>query len=269
MSLNLWTNTYQSDEDASLKAQGSSLNFGLNSKVVLTKFAYAKDLGFNKNQEGIDIEYDVAGSPVKYTTIINPDFTEKVYHMGKEVLDKSSDAYKAGLDNIVKSTKAVMTHYLKATGKTDADLGGLFASSNSWSDFMQKAATFVEANLVTTKKPLDLFLQYQSNLGNKDKTFLEVPSNLLYGSFITAHMPPVGEWKEERAWTETAEGGETISKTGLRYVDDAGNVHRFHRDDNFMKGKNASQQVKAGTVAGNPMPTTPQTSNPQQTTWES
>lgn len=257
--LNLWVNSYQSDEDSSLKGQFTSINFGLNSKVLLTKFAFAKDLGYNKNQEGIDIEFNVNGTTVKYISILNPEQDEKSYFKGVEVLDRNSEDFKNGLMEAAKTRRGVITHYLKAAGKTDADLQVLYSGILGWTDFLQKASDIVTASAVATKKPLDLFMQYQRSIkGTADKTYLEVPSSLVYGPFVTAHIPAVGgEWKAEHSWTEVEPSGETVAKTGLRYVDGVGNVHRFDRDENFMKSKAAFQQTKEGSVSGLPLAQAP------------
>ena len=70
-------------------------------------------------------------------------------------------------------------------------------------------------------------------------------------------MPAVGTWKEQRNWEEKDEAGNMIQKTGIRYVDDAGNVHRFQRDETFLKAKVANQQnSNQNAMGGAPTPQT-------------
>ena len=84
--LNLWVNTYQSDEDSSLKGQFTSINFGLNSKVLLTKFAFAKDLA--KARDNITIvsfdNFKDLDQAYKLVKANDPDKWNKFF--GKEVV---------------------------------------------------------------------------------------------------------------------------------------------------------------------------------------
>lgn len=244
---NLW-GVYQSDEDTSLQATASNMKFGLNQNVLLTRFEYTNLTGAG-NTEGnpaIIVEFNINGT-VKNTRIYDPTVEGgKVYYRGKQVLDANSPDYQAGKIEAIKQAKALVTHYVKASGKTEEQVKAAFSTGiTSFAGLAQVASSLLQ-DVIVSKKPLDLFLQYQNKIqGNATQTFLDIPGNLAYGSFVTPHMPAVGEWKEENSWVEKDESGNDIAKSGIRYVDEAGNVHRFHRDETFTKAKVASQQTKA------------------------
>lgn len=267
---NLWGG-YVSDTDPSLQYQSSNLKFGLNSKVVLTAFEYstATGQGGTEGNPALIIKIDVNGTERnvrKYDPTVPGG---KVYYRGKEVLDKNSPDYTAGLQEAVKATKAYITHFLKATGKTEEQIQAIYATATNFQSLVTAAQAAILPS-ITGRQPLDLFLQYQGKIKDGKQTYLEIPETLLYGGFITAHMAPQGgEWTEERNWVEKQADGSEVAKTGIRYVDGAGNVHRFDRDENFIKSKNATLQTAVGgpSIPGNPTPVTPTTSNPAQQAW--
>lgn len=267
---NLWGG-YVSDTDPSLQYSTSNLKFGLNTKVFLTTFEYstATGTGGTEGNPALIIKINVNGTERnvrKYDPTVPGG---KVYYRGKEVLDKNSADYQAGLQEAVKSTKAYITHFLKAAGKTEEQIQAIYATATNFQTLVSAAQNAILSS-ITGKQPFDLFLQYQGKVKDGKQTYLEIPETLLYGGFITAHVPAQGgEWTEERSWTETDEAGNQIVKSGIRYVDGQGNKHRFERDENFIKSKNASLQTAVGgpNVSGNPTPVTPSTSNPSQQAW--
>lgn len=266
---NLWGG-FQSDEDKSLQITPSNLEFGLNQRVLLTKFEYstATGQGGSEGNPALIIELSVNGT-ARNTRIYDPTVPGgKVFYRGKEVLDRNSPDFEAGLKDAVKTAKSLITHYVKASGKTEEQIQAAYAAGvNSFADLVRISSGLL-AETIATKKPLDLFLQYQPKItGSAEMTYLDIPSNLAYGSFITPHTPPVGEWVAENKWVEKDENQNDVVKTGLRYVDGAGNIHRFHRDENFMKSKVATQQLKSAMNASNPIPTAQGAGNPQQSTW--
>ena len=262
---NLWGG-FQSDEDESLKVKAyDGVVFGLNQKAVITKFEYSTltGSGGTEGNPAIIIELKVSGSDVN-TRIYEPG-GNKVYYKGKEVTDKNSDDYKLGLQQAVKNAKGLITHYLKAVGRTENEITTAFSNGiTSFAD-LAKVATSMMADAITQKKPVDVFMHYQANIrGAAEKTYLELPGDLSFGSFITAHQAPVGEWKEVREWEDKTEDGLVIKK-GLKYVDNTGTYHRFDRDEAYMKGKRASQQ----TLAGMANPSSPSgTASAAQAEWD-
>lgn len=268
---NLWGG-YQSDEDKSLKVTASNLAFGLNQNVVLKKFEYSTltGSGGSEGNPAIIVEFSINGTD-KNTRIYDPTVPGgKVFYRGKQVMDTNSPDYAAGLGDAVKLAKALITHYIKASGKSEEQIQVAFSAGvTSFADLARIASTIL-ADVIVTKKPLDLMLQYQSKIsGSADQTYLDIPGNLAYGSFVTPHETPSDEWREENKWIEKDEAGNDISKSGLRYVDGSGKVHRFERDETFMKSKVATIQHKGNAMAsGSPVPSTAGTANPQKATWD-
>ena len=271
---NLWGG-YVSDTDPSLGVQSSNLKFGLNTRVLLTGFEYSTATGKagSEGNPALVIKIDVNGTERnirKYDPTIPGG---KVYHRGVEVIGSNSPDYAAGLQEAVKQVKAFVTHFLKATGKTEEQIQAIYATATNFQSLITAAQTAIQPS-IAGKVPMDLFLQYQSKItSGQDRSYLEIPTSLLYGAFITAHIPPVGEWKEETSWSEKQADGSELMKNGIRYVDNSGNVHRFDRDETFMKSKNATMQTTTANttgIAGNPQPVQPVAQgagNPQQQAW--
>lgn len=222
---------FQSDEDESLKAKDFT-TFGLNTGK-LTKFEYApasKDDSGKEFLENISIEIDVNGSTLKqWWYPVNKVFGKD----GGEIEDTTSPEYIKGFNEQMKHFKSVMTHYLKIK-YNEAELAAAFSTPiNSFKDFGEKLTTLMKPVLGTT---IDVFLQYQWNIKTgATRTFLELPKNLKDGSFLTAHITPVGSWKEVR------------NEEGLSYVDDANNVHRFKRSKSYLETPKAVQQIEGET----------------------
>ena len=219
---------FQSDEDASLKAKSGFGLFGLNTGVI-QKFEYTpaiKDETGKELSEQIAIEIKSGESIYKQWWMpVNKVFGKD----GGEINEGHSD-YTKNYNEQMKHFKSVMTHYLKIFISEDNLKAAFAAPLNSFGDFAKLVCTLM-APAVAGAKPVDVFLQYQWKIkeGNT-MTFLELPKNLKDGSFITAHMAPVGAWKEVR------------NAEGLSYVDDAGNVHRFKRSKSYLDSPKAVQQ---------------------------
>lgn len=231
---------YQDDQDKSLKAKDSSFgSLGLNEKVLLTKFEYNPNGGAG-NTAGDCLDIEIAGIRQRWFPIT------KVFGKGDagELTDTESPEYIAAYNETMKHFKAVMTHYLKAFN-TEETLKAAFATPpTSWVDYVKLVSSLMQQGIIN-KTPLDVFLQYQWVIGsNANQTYLELPKNLKDGSFITPHITPVGEWKEENEWVEKDENGIEVKREGLRYVDGAGNVHRFKRGKNFMDSPKANKQTR-------------------------
>lgn len=222
---------FQSDEDESLKAKDFS-TFGLNSGKI-TKFEYSPattDETGKEFSENIAIEIDINGSVLKqWWYPVNKVFSKD----GVEIEDTKSPEYIKGFNEQMKHFKSVMTHYLKIK-YSEEELAAAFSTPlNSYKDFGEKVTTLMKPVLDT---PIDIFLQYQWAIKTgSTRTFLELPKNLKDGSFVTAHMEPVGSWKEVR------------DADGLHYVDDANNIHRFKRSKSYLESAKAVQQKEGET----------------------
>ena len=219
---------FQSDEDASLKAKSGFGLFGLNTGVI-QKFEYTpaiKDETGKELSEQIAIEIKSGESIYKQWWMP----VNKVFGKDGGEINEGHPDYTKNYNEQMKHFKAVMTHYLKVFISEDNLKTAFTAPLNSFGDFAKLVCTLMSP-AVAGAKPVDVFLQYQWKIkeGNT-MTFLELPKNLKDGSFITAHMTPVGAWKEVR------------NAEGLSYVDDAGNVHRFKRSKSYLDSPKAVQQ---------------------------
>lgn len=219
---------FQSDEDESLKSKSGFSLFGLNTGVI-QKFEYEParvDETGKQLSEQIAIEIKTGESVLKqwWTPI------DKVFGKNGEELDTTHPDYTKNYNEQMKHFKSVMTHYLKIFLTEDALKAAFTAPLNSFADFAKLVCNLM-APTVAGAKPVDVFLQYQWKIktGNT-MTFLELPKNLKDGAFITAHMEPVGSWKEVR------------NAEGLSYVDDQNNVHRFKRGKSYLESPKAIQQ---------------------------
>lgn len=239
---------FQDDKDESLKSKGTGFGiFGLNSRVKIEKFEYTPNGGAG-GAEGDALDITVNGISQRWFPI-----TRVFSKDGGEITDTTSPEFIAGFNEQMKHFKAVMTHYLKVYN-TEETLKAAFATPpTTWVDYVKRVSTLM-AQGISNGLMLDVFLQYQWNIGaNANQTYLELPKNLKDGSFITPHIAPVGEWKEEKSWIEKDATGNEIPVKGLRYVDGAGNVHRFHRNTNFMESNKAIKQTKSASAAGSAM----------------
>ena len=237
---------YQDDQDKSLQTKDVSFgDFGLNSGVTLTKFAYNPNGGAgNSPGDALDISFKVKASEVNQRWFP----ISKVFGKDGEISDTSSQEYIAGYNEQMKHFKAVMTHYLKAFNTEETIKAAFAVPPTSWVEYVQRVASLMQQG-IANKLSLDIFLQYQWNIGaNANQTYLELPKNLKDGSFVTPHIAPKGKWNVENAWVETQEGVH-IKREGLRYVDDEGNPHRFKRGTNFMESNKANKQTKESQAA--------------------
>lgn len=235
---------YQSDEDKSLQAtDGGALKFGLNPNCTIEVFEYSTKTGQN-NTEGnpaICITIDINGRKTN-TRIYAPG--NKVYWRGKEVKDQNSEDYINGLKQQIATTKGLVTHYLKGLGITEAVIQQNLGAVNSFEQLANLACSAAQQFMKTAK--VDVFCHYQATVRDgSDKTFLEIPTDLTYGSFITPSTPGA-EWSQTDTFTATDEEGNVITKSGLAWKNQQGVQHRFVRDDFFLKSKRASEQTKSG-----------------------
>lgn len=245
MSENIW-GAYQDDQDQSLKIKAyDGFVFGLNQKVLLTRveFSTLTGSGGTEGEPALLIFFKQGEAEIN-TRIYKPG--NKVYYGGKEYTDKNNENYKKGLAEAIKSIKAFFTHLLKSVDRTSDEITTAISSATSFESLAKIVSTLC-TDAINSKKPLDIFLHYQANIkGSADKTYLEIPTSLNFGSFFNSHIVPVGEWKEEREWEEE---GKKVK--GLRYVDNNNNVHRFTRDENYTKSKRANQQTSTSSSTMN------------------
>lgn len=238
----------QSEDFKPKEGGGSNLIFGLNQGVKLEKFEYNdKASSDGSPANAIDVTLDVNGAKV-----MNRFFEiTKVYDADKggAVEDDGSQAWADAYNQTVTQMNATLTHIVKATGTTQAQIDAALKNEVGFVDYAKIMESLAKLDNATD---LDFFAQYQWKIpSGKDKTYLEMPSNMKGGYFLVPHVPVKGQWTEEREWEvviESENDGEekTIKREGLRYVDSENpkNIHPFERNQNFMESKKAIQQIK-------------------------
>lgn len=242
---------YQDDQDETLKSKDFGYGtFGLNQRVTITKFEYNPNGGAGGSAgDALDISIKVGTGEINQRWFP----VSKVFGKEGEITDTSSPEYIAGYNEQMKHFKATMTHYMKAFNSEETLKAAFTAPIKSWVEYVQLVTRLMSQG-VANNVSLDVFLQYQWNIGaNATQTYLEIPKNLKDGSFITPHIVPAGEWKEEKVWVEKDERGNEMRMEGLRYIDSAGNVHRFKRNKNYMESNKANKQTKESSAAGSAM----------------
>jgi len=238
---------FVSDTDESLETKVGA-KFGGNFGVAfLTKFAYSPNVAKEGEAPREAIEIVVKVGEREYKDWINP-ITKVVDKNNVEITDRTSQAFIDGYNLLITQQNAVVVHYLKSVGVTEATIAqALSTPIASFADYGSRVSALLPIGF--DKKPLDLFLEYQWNFGKKadgspqDKTYPTLPRNMKGGYFIVGALPGV--------WAETRE-----EDGKLCYKNSNGQKHPFERSADFMKSNKGTQQVfgqAAQPQAANPM----------------
>lgn len=260
------------ENDESLVAKtGGKLEFGLNQGLITT-LEYNGEAGKDGAPgDAVDVTVTINGREVRSRLY---DVTRIYDKAGNEMevdADPASEYQRKYRDQITQVT-AVIKQAVKATGVTEQQIAVALAQpASSFADWAKIMTSLVPANFAT--KPVDVFLQYQWNIkGDNTQTFLELPKNMKGGKFLIPAITPVGEFTEEKEWSETTPEGVVATHKGLRYVDKAGNTHTFTRTESFMGSNKAIQQkdedgnVNTGGFA-TPAPAAPTSSDAVDEEW--
>lgn len=229
----IFAGSFQSDEDESLKSKGGNFGvFGLNTGAKITKFEYNAKAGKDgADGDALDIEVTVGENKKMMQRLFA---VSKVFAKDStEITDTASEAYIKGFNEQVKHQRAVITHYLKIF-YTEEEIAKAFASATikGFVDFYKFVTEAIKIGIQRKGPEVDVFLQYQWNISKgQDKTYLELPKNMKDGAFICKPIPAKGEWKEVR------------DADGLHYEDEAGAIHRFKKDKNFLDSNKGKQQT--------------------------
>lgn len=219
-----------SDQSKDLLAKEQSGFFGLNENVYLTKCEFIANAGKDgAPSNAIDVELNKGEKR----------YLLRIYEPTKAGFIESDKQ----LQDALKQATATAVHVVKAIGVTDEEIQNEFKNpAKDFSEWSQRLLKLVKSDFST--KPLDLFLSYQFTLRSEnERTYLEVPRNMKQGYFLSPHITPVGAWQQETSWMENGE-----SKQGLRYIDNAGNVHPFKKTKSFMDSPFAHQQSTSDAV---------------------
>ncbi len=249
---------YVSDSDETLKSKTGG-KFGGNFGVAfLTKFAYNENVAKEGQPARAAIEIVVQVGDSEYKDWISP--ITKVYGKNNvELTDVASPEYIAKYNEEMKQQNALVIHYCKSVGIMEEQLKNVLMASPimSFQDYANRVCSLFPAGYNT--KPLDLFLEYQWNIGTKadgtqhDRTYPTLPGNMKGGYFIVPKQPGV--------YTEVRDGG------ALKYVNEPGTEHPFYRSENFMKSHKGTQQI-AGQAAPANTAFNPGDGTAQASTWD-
>lgn len=230
------------DTDESLKGKSGGGVFGLNEAVNITVLEYNGNAGKDGAEaDAVDITVTVGDREMR-RRIYN--VTRVFDNKNNELTDPNSQEYIKIYNANMSQAMAVVVHALKAVGVTQEQINAALATPPAdFKGWAQIVTALKPADFAT--RPVDAFLEYQWVISDdQDRTFLEVPKNMKGGRFLAPALAPVGEWKEEREWVETKQDGTSQNIKGLRYVDTAGNVHPFTRNQNYMESNKAIQQTE-------------------------
>lgn len=220
---------YASDE-----VKQSPFVFGLNAGVTkLTKFEWIGNGGANgAEQEALDIVFNINGTDKSYRMF------PVVKAFGKnneEITDPNAPEFKEALIDF----NARVTHILHAFLDSESIKAGFSRPISSFKEFCQIAMSLLPKDY--KEYSLDIFLQYGWNLGDKERTYLEIPTKMKYGRWLCPAQP--GQWKENKVVDAT----DTVRKA-LFYTNDAGEEHPFMKNGWFMNSNFAHQQRAEGAA---------------------
>lgn len=226
---------YASDE-----VKVSPFNFGLNANVAkLVKFEWIPNGGKDgAEQEALDIVFNINGTDKSYRMF---PVLKAFGKNNEEITDPNAPEFKEALIDF----NARITHILHAFLDSDTIRAGFSRPISNFKEFCQIAMAMLPKDY--KEKSLDIFLQWGWNLGDKERTYLEIPSKMKYGKWLCASVG--GEWKEQRV-----ENPSDSTRVALSYLNADGGVHPFTKNGWFMNSNFAHQQKAegaAGTAAAN------------------
>lgn len=232
---------FVSDNDESLKGKSGGGRFGLNAgTAVMSKFEFSENVAKEGNPVRPAIEAFIKIGDREYKQWFGP--INKVFNSDNQEVDPNSPEYPELFNAAIKLQNALVLHYLKALGVSEDVVKATLATPTfSFEEYARKICALVPPGYQT--RPLDVFLEYQWNLGTKedgslqDRTYPTLPKNMKGGAFLAPAQP--GTWTEVR------------DEKGLHYVNQSGQEHPFRRDKNFMESKKGTQQVAGQEPQGN------------------
>lgn len=236
------------DQDESLKGKAPGGSFGLNENCFITKFEYNPNAGKDGSQaDAIDIHIMVGEREFRRRFY---DITIVFDKDGNQITDTESEEFIEEYNKQFPQINGVVTHTLKSLGVSQDQINNALATPpTNFADWAKIMTSLVPKDF--NKKPVDLFLEYQWEIKpSNDRTYLEIPKNMKGGRFLNPSIKPVGSWNIEKEWIEKDDKGADKQCEGLRYVDNAGNVHPFKRTKDYMESPKAFQQLE-GQVAKN------------------
>jgi len=227
---------FQDSEEVS--AGGGGGKFGLNTKVFVTKFEHNPNAGKDGAQQDA-IDFTVQIGEREYRKRFFP--VGKVYAQkgGGELTDTTTDEYKQQHKAAIGLLTGSLTDIVKVFVEEETVKTALAAPQTSFSDYAQILQRLVQGTPNWNKTPVDVFLVYQWVIkGDSDKTYLELPKDVKHGKFISKAQTGVFKLDE--------------NSTGIKYVNEAGDIHPLSRNAWFA-GSAFSKQTTLNPQAATTM----------------
>ena len=171
-------------DDSSVK---KSLKFGLNQKVLMTKFEYNAEIETYSGDkvEGIECTLEVDGKDKKYN--IHPVTKAKDWKTGEDITDPKHKLMKQAINEMLSR----VVHIMKCFVDEDEVKAALSVPSATFKGFAQAMVNILPKNYA--ELPLHLCANWQWMLGSdNDCTFTTLPKKTKHGAFLCAAI--AGEW---------------------------------------------------------------------------
>jgi hypothetical protein len=221
-----------SDSSDQLKSKAVARGeFGLN-KGSIIKFEYTNEAGKDGGPgDAIDVWAKVEDAEYRLRLF---DIT-KVFDKNNNEIDETHPDYIKIYNANLAQLRGVVTHVVKALGVTEEQIAAALATPpTSFAQWAQIMTAIVGDNIEL--RPVDIFLEYQWNIGPKAKmTYLQLPKNMKGGRFLCVHVPTATPWEAK-----------TTDEGGLVYTNGVVE-HPFTKDKNFMTSNKAIQQKEGET----------------------
>lgn len=215
-------------------------NFGLNAgNCFLKKFEWIPNGGKDgAEQEALDIVFDINGTEKSYRKF---PVTKAFGKNQEEITDPNAPEFKEAMSDF----NSTIVHILHIFIDGDSVKAALSVPIKDFKHFCQVAMSILPKTYKDI--PLDIFLQWGWNLGDKEKTYLEIPTKMKYGRWLSAAQKPENSssWKEVRV-----ENPSDSVREALFYIDGNNNKHPFIKNGWFMNS-NFSHQQRVDESTGN------------------
>lgn len=208
----------------------SPFNFGLNAgNTFLTKFEWIPNGGVDgAEQEAIDIIFKINDTDKSY----------RMFPVTKAFLKgdgggETSDPNSPEMIDAFRDFNARIVHILHSFVSNETTKAALSIPITSFKQFAQIAMSLLPKNYKDI--PLDIFLQFGWSLGDKERTYLEIPTKMKYGAWLKPAQE--GTWIEHRVDNPT-----DSTREALYYTNENNEKHPFIKNGWFMNSNFASQQ---------------------------
>lgn len=243
------------DDESEIGSGGSSMSFGLNPKVRMTKFELIANAGKDGAEaEALDIVFNING---KDKSMRKFPVTKAFAKDGNNT--EVTDPKAPEMQEAYKDLNALITHVMHCFVSKENLIIALSVPMTGFSDYVKILMGLLPANYADID--LDLFGQYQWQIsGDNDKTYLEIPKKMKQGKWLCVSVPAqnpdgtIGQWTEVKK--ENPNDNDALA---LSYVDGMGTLHPFTRNGWFMNSNYANQQKDdSSTPPASAMAPTPQ-----------